>query len=93
VIVDRPATFEEGAEAAIRDEIASVFGPGGLAGFEVKVRRDPDHYDLLRLVVFFGESEEEVALLHLGDPAVRANPERAIRQATCDLLDRLALVE
>jgi hypothetical protein len=91
--IDLPETLEEAAEATIRDEIASLCGPLALGGITVRARRDPDDYNLLRIVLRYSGPQEDATLLALANPAVRRDLDAALRQAARELLGRISAIE
>ncbi|HZS02316.1 MAG TPA: hypothetical protein VFE37_26610 [Chloroflexota bacterium] len=90
--IDLPETLEEEAEATIRDEIASLRGADALAGVTVRARRDPDDYNLLRVVLRYGAQQEDAVTLALENPAVRHDLDGAFRQAARELLGRVSAI-
>jgi hypothetical protein len=90
--MDVPENLEEEAEAAIRDEIASVAGGAALAGFTVRVRRDADDYNLLRIVIRYGAQQEDAVTLALANPAIHRDLDRALRQTAREMLARIGVI-
>jgi hypothetical protein len=91
--IDLPQNLEEEAEAIVRDEIASLAGPAILAGVTVRAHRDPDDYNLLRIVLHYGEQQEDGVTLALENPAVRHDVDAALRQAARELLGHSSTID
>jgi hypothetical protein len=91
--IDLPETLEEEAEAIVRDEIASVRGPSALTGLTVRARRDPDDYNLLRIVLRYSGPQEDATTLALANPAVHRDLDAALRQAAREMLGRIGAIE
>jgi hypothetical protein len=90
--IDLPETLEEEAEAIIRDEIASVLGPAALATLTVRARRDPDDYNLLRIVLHCGGPQEDATTLALANPAVHRDLDAALRHVAREMLGRIGTI-